>query len=252
MRKKSLLIGGVALIIVAGITSYVLLSRPLKAVAPVERPKIAKPVPPAPPVVFNKAQYSLTDPASIWVVVNKKRPLGPMDYAPADLAVPKVAMRSGGMQVRQSTATALETMFAAAKRDGLDLKLSSAYRSYAYQVNLYNGYVQKQGQAVADSQSARPGYSEHQTGLAADIGPASGKCNLQQCFADTNEGKWLATNAYKYGFLIRYPNGLTPITGYTYEPWHVRYLGVELSTELHNAGVQTLEQYFELGPAADY
>lgn len=208
-------------------------------------------------VGFAKSKYSLTDPASIWVITNKQRPLNPKTYAPSDLVVPNIPLRSNitstEKQVRQPMATALETMVAAAKTEGLGLNLQSGYRSYSFQVSLYNRYVQQQGQAAADSQSARPGYSEHQTGLAADLGSISHpECDVEECFGTTAEGKWLAANAYKYGFMIRYPQGLQNITGYIYEPWHVRYVGVDLATELHNAGVQTLEQFFGTGAATDY
>src|SRR5258708_22988363 len=154
---------------------------------------------------FDKHAYSTTDPTSIWIVVNKQHRLTPSNYAPTDLVVPNIPLRVPGnesMQVRHVTATALEAMFAAAKTQSISLMLASGYRSYAYQVNLYNGYVASMGQTAADQQSARPGYSEHQTGLAADIEPDSRKCETQQCFADTSEGKWLDTNAYKYGFII--------------------------------------------------
>lgn len=204
---------------------------------------------------FNKRAYSLTDPASIWVIVNKLHPLQPKDYAPADLVFPGVPLRVPGnesMQVRQVTATALEKMFADAKRDGITLMLSSGYRSYTYQVNLYNGYVKSQGQATADTQSARPGYSEHQTGLAVDVEPASRKCELEQCFGDTPEGTWVADNAYKYGFLIRYTAGNEDITGYEPEPWHLRYIGIDLATELQKTGVQTLEQFFGVSGGKAY
>jgi D-alanyl-D-alanine carboxypeptidase len=214
--------------------------------------KIEKPAPTPAATSFNKSQYSLDDPTSIWVVANKLRPLNPKEYEPADLVTPNVPTRVAGMQLRQAAATALEQLFAAAQQNGTALRLSSGYRSYTYQVNLYNGYVKSQGQASADSQSARPGFSEHQTGLAADVGGVSGGCNVEQCFGQTAAGKWLAANAYKHGFIIRYPNGLTNITGYTYEPWHVRYVGVELATEMHNQSIQTLEEFFGLPAAPDY
>lgn len=201
---------------------------------------------------FDKTQYSLTDPTSIWVVVNKQRPLDPKTYIPSDLVVPDLPMRVAGTQLRQVTATAMTTMFAAAKQDGAAMKISSGYRSYTYQVNLYNGYVKTEGQSQADQESARPGYSEHQTGFAADLAPADGSCSVEQCFATTTAGKWLAANAYKYGFIVRYPDGLTNITGYEYEPWHVRYIGVDLATEMHKQGIQTLEQFFGLPSAPDY
>ena len=206
---------------------------------------------------FNKNQYSLTDPTSLWVVANKQHPLNPKTYAPADLVVPNIPLRgnitSTEKYVRQPMATALQKMVADAKTQGLSLNLQSGYRSYSFQVSLYNRYVQQQGKAVADSQSARPGYSEHQTGLAADLGSVGHpECDVEDCFGTTSEGKWLATNAYRYGFIIRYPQNMQNVTGYIYEPWHVRYVGVDLATEMHNRGIQTLEQFFGLGNAPDY
>lgn len=207
------------------------------------------------PTGFNKNLYSHTDPTSIWVMVNKKNPLNPKDYIPNDLVYPNVPLRVPGnatMQLRQVAATALEQMFAAAKTQGINLMLASGYRSYSYQVSLYNGYVQTQGQAVADQQSARPGYSEHQTGLAADVEAASRNCEVEQCFATTPEGEWLAANSYKYGFVIRYPQNGQSITGYEYEPWHVRYIGIAAATEMHKEGVTTLEQFFGFPAAPSY
>lgn len=205
---------------------------------------------------FDKNQYSLTDPTSIWVVANKQRPLNPKTYAPTDLVVPTIplaATTSMEKQVRQATATALEKMVADGKQQGAAFNLQSGYRSYSFQVSLYNRYVKEQGQSVADSQSARPGFSEHQTGFAADLGSVPHpECDVEECFGTTNEGKWLAANAYKYGFIIRYPQNMQSVTGYIYEPWHVRYIGVELATEMHNQGVQTLEQFFGLPDAPDY
>ena len=252
MRKR-LLIFGAILVAAGGITSYWLTHQPLPDVGEVKRPVVTKKVvPPQPPQPFNKALYSIADPVSIWLVVNKQRPLQPLDYVPADLVTPSVAKRDGGMQLRHETSVAMSELFAAAAANKTPLKLASAYRSYTYQVGLYNGYVKSQGQAVADSQSARPGYSEHQTGMAADVSPLDGRCNLQACFADTPAGQWVAANAYKYGFIIRYGKDLTPITGYTYEPWHIRYIGKPLALEMHNLGILTLEQFFELPAAPEY
>jgi D-alanyl-D-alanine carboxypeptidase len=204
---------------------------------------------------FNKKQYSLTDPKSVWIIVNKPHGLDPIDYAPSDLTVPNVPLRVPGnesMQVRKVTASALEQLFAGAKSAGLNLMLASGYRSYAYQVGLYNGYVQSQGQAAADTTSARPGHSEHQTGLAADIEPANKSCELDACFGTTPEGKWLTANAYKYGFIIRYTEDKVSITGYEYEPWHVRYIGIPLATEMHNTHVETLEEFFGVSGGTNY
>lgn len=206
------------------------------------------------PQGFDKKLYPIDDPASPWVVVNKKRQLNPKEYAPSDLVTPTVPLRTTGeeMKVRKDTADALQAMFADAKKAGLNLMLSSGYRSYNFQVGLYNRYVKEIGQASADTQSARPGYSEHQTGMAADIEPAARNCEVEACFADTPEGKWLAANAHTYGFIIRYPSDKTPITGYTYEPWHIRFIGTQLANELKVQNIKTLEEFFGLPAAPNY
>jgi D-alanyl-D-alanine carboxypeptidase len=205
-------------------------------------------------VNFNKTQHSINDPASIWVVVNKGRVL-PDTYVPADLVTPHVPLRLAEnepeMYLRQAAASALEKMSADADTQGIHLMLASAYRSYRLQVGLYNGYVKTQGQNSADASSARPGHSEHQTGLAADLEPQNRKCEVELCFSDTKEGRWLAKNAYEYGFIIRYQKGQEILTGYEYEPWHVRYVGNDLALQIHKSG-QTLEQFFGLTAYSDY
>ena len=203
---------------------------------------------------FNKEQHSVNDPNSIWVVVNKGQLL-PSSYVPADLVVPNVSLNesfeSDNMHLRQEPATALEKMTQAATTEGLELMLVSGYRSYGTQQSVYGGYVASQGKAYADTTSAQPGYSEHQTGLAADLGVQSGKCQLEACFGDMAEGKWLAVNAYKYGFIIRYQRDESALTGYAYEPWHMRYVGTDLAAEI-NKSSQTLEQFFGLAAYTDY
>lgn len=201
---------------------------------------------------FDKTKFSLTDPTSIWVVVNKQRPLDPKTYAPSDLQTPASMAAEAGEQVNSQTAAALDAMDAAAKADGIHLILASGYRSYSTQVTTYNSVVNAYGQAEADTQSARPGYSEHQTGFAADLGAVNGKCRIQACFADTPEGQWLAANSWKYGFIIRYTKEKEAVTGYEDEPWHVRYIGVDLATEMHKTGVKTLEEFFNLPAAPNY
>jgi len=131
---------------------------------------------------------------------------------------------------------ALKKMQAAAKKEGYSLGLLSGFRSYETQKKLYNSYVAKYGQKTTDTFSARPGHSEHQTGLAFDVGAIS------DSFGDTKEGKWLEANAYKYGFIIRYPKNKTTITGYKYEPWHIRYLGKTVAKEVFDSGL-CLEEY---------
>ena len=144
-------------------------------------------------------------------------------------------------------------MFAAAREEaGLELQSQSSYRSYDSQVRIYQGWVNSLGQSAADLTSARPGHSEHQTGLSIDISSVPSVCPLDQCFGDTPHGQWLAANAHRFGFHLRYPAGLTDITGYEYEPWHYRYVGVELATELHETGIRTLEEFFGLPPAPTY
>ena len=188
---------------------------------------------------FDKNKHSTTDPASIWVVVNKSRPLNPLTYAPTDLS-----NVGGNQQLRKEAATALTTMFSAAAKEKLILKPLSSFRSYATQVTVYNREVAANGKAIADTQSAQPGKSEHQTGWAIDIG--GGGCGIEDCFGNTKEGKWVAANAYKYGFIIRYVAGKEAVTGYRAEPWHIRYIGVELATEMNKKGIQTLEEFFGL------
>jgi D-alanyl-D-alanine carboxypeptidase len=202
------------------------------------------------------SRYDIDSASSLTVVVNKQRPLAPKNYVPAQLVVPDVSLRldssAAEMHVRPETAAALEKMFTAAKLENVQLRLSSGYRSYDEQVQLYNYYVSIQGQSVADAQSARPGHSEHQTGLAADVAPVNGDCDVVVCFGDLPEGKWLAANAYKYGFIIRYPEGKMSVTGYEYEPWHIRYVGTSLAKSMHDSNITTLEEYFHLPAAPDY
>ncbi len=144
----------------------------------------------------------------------------------------------------QKVATdAFAQMKADAAKEGLNLFIVSGYRSYEYQKNLYNRYVARDGKAEADTYSARPGHSEHQTGLAFDI------CSLETSFENTAEGKWLAANAHKYGFILRYPKGKQQITGYIYEPWHFRYIGVDKATAVYQSGL-CLEEY--LGITSKY
>lgn len=205
---------------------------------------------------FNKHNYSLTDASSLWVVVNKQRPLTPKTYAPK-LVVPNIPLRSNitsdEEHVSSVMAPALEQMVASAKQQGISLNLQSGYRSYQFQVTLYNDYVARDGKAKADTYSARPGHSEHQTGLAADLGGTSDPaCNVAQCYGGTVEGKWLAANAYKFGFILRYPKADENITGYEYEPWHFRYVGKPLASQMHKQGIATLEQFFSLPAAPNY
>lgn len=221
-----------------------------------QSPEVPSPTPsPSPsPSATLARQFSLDDPASPWVVVNKHRPLKPADYVPADLVRPAVAISAAGEAalLNSTTAAAAEAMFAAAARDGVVMVLASGYRSYNTQVATYNGYVAARGQADADTASARPGHSEHQTGWAFDIGDGGGACSFEPCFADQPAASWAKANGHRFGFVVRYPWMLHPITGYYYEPWHLRYVGVEAATDMLKRGVGTLEEYFGLEAAPGY
>lgn len=199
-------------------------------------------------------QQTLSDPTDVSVVVNKLRPL-PAGYVPADLVAPNVALRLAKtepeMQLRKEAATALEQMFADAKAQGVTLVLTSGYRSETEQKQVYGYYVEQKGQAAADTDSARPGYSEHQTGLAVDVGRSDKKCQTEACFGDTPEGKWVIANAAKHGFVLRYLRDKDAVTGYTYEPWHLRYMGKDLAGQISATG-KTVEEFFGLPAAPTY
>ncbi len=183
-------------------------------------------------------------PSSIWALVNKDHAL-PIDYVPAPLVMPELAVRSNSTSdekhVRQTIVEPLTKMYEAAEAQGHSLMIGSAYRSAATQATLFNSYVASAGYAEANMYSAHAGHSEHQTGLAVDISTTSQQCYLSACFIGTADGQWLAENAYKYGFTLRYPDGKEAITGYNFEPWHYRYVGVALATSLHQSGL-TLDE----------
>ncbi|GAB3039752.1 hypothetical protein GCM10027052_20230 [Parafrigoribacterium mesophilum] len=212
----------------------------------------ARPIPTATPSpAFDLSRFSIDDPASIWVVVNKLRPLQPADYQPS--LVPAAVRHVYAPLMRPEAAAALERMFQAGAAEGAgEMQVQNSYRSYATQVAVHNRQVAQYGTAAADAQSARPGYSEHQTGYALDIATVPNVCAVQECFGATPQGRWLAANAYRFGFILRYPQGKQAVTGYIFEPWHFRYVGVELATEMHRTGVTTLEEFFDLPPAPDY
>lgn len=155
------------------------------------------------------------------LVVNKTYSV-PQDYAPGDLT--------------PECMEAFNSLVAAAAEDGLNIFVVSGYRSFETQRNIYNRYCDRDGQERADTYSARPGFSEHQTGLAIDVNSVSFS------FANTAEGQWIASNSYKYGFIVRYMQGKEDITGYAYEPWHIRYVGVAMAQAIYDSGL-CLEEY---------
>lgn len=186
---------------------------------------------------FDTTAHSTTDPASIWVIVNKTHPLEPADFVP-ELTLVR------GYQVARPAAGPLTRLLDAADASGLRLKIASAYRSYGYQAGVHGHLVATEGDAAADAVSARPGYSEHQTGLAVDLENLDGSCALDACFARLPAGRWLTAHAWEYGFIERYTQADRAVTGYSPEPWHFRYVGTPLAARLHHTGVATLEQLF--------
>ncbi len=164
------------------------------------------------------------------LIVNKSYPL-PKDYRPDN------------DELTPETSNAFEKMRVDAQAEGLNLYISSGFRSYEYQAQLYQRYADRDGYEKADTYSARAGYSEHQTGLAFDLN------TIDDSFANTPEGKWIAENCWKYGFILRYPKGKEAQTGYQYEPWHLRYLGEDMAKKVYDSGL-CLEEY--LGITSQY
>lgn len=190
---------------------------------------------------------------STTVLINKEYAL-PADYVPENLVVPSIPFSFAGYKekklLREDAAGALEELFEVAKEAGLSLLAVSGYRSYDRQKAIYDSNVARNGSEWTDQFSAKPGYSEHQSGLAMDVSTNSIHARLDEEFAGTPEGKFLAEHAHEYGFIIRYPEGKPDITGYSYEPWHIRYIGKELAEELYNRGI-TLEEYYGYVPSEE-
>lgn len=194
--------------------------------------------------------------ASELYVVNKMRPFEPLEYEPTDLVtIPEGDSldNSRALQLRENAAAALAELAEAMAEAGVgQLFVNSAYRSYQTQVDLFAEKVEQYGEAKALVHSAKPGHSEHQTGLAADVSVVGGGCAILACFGQTEGGRWLAENGWRYGFIVRYPDGWKNTTGYTYEPWHLRYLGVEVAKLYNESRKGTLEDFWGLPPAPDY
>ncbi|MEX0748732.1 MAG: M15 family metallopeptidase [Candidatus Saccharimonadales bacterium] len=237
----------IGLIVLLGLVSWYFVER---AASPNSDPNN----PDAESAAFDRELYSLDEPGSLWFIVNKQRPL-PESYVP-HLTTPDIPLYgpsdAENMQVDSRITDHLKALVASATSEGLQLALGSAYRSASYQSGIYNLYVEREGQTAADTFSARPGHSEHQSGLAVDFVRRDGECFIEACFDETAEGQWLAAHAHEYGFILRYREGMADITGYSYEPWHFRYVGTELARELHRQDNPTLEEFFDLPPASTY
>ncbi|WP_047983039.1 D-alanyl-D-alanine carboxypeptidase family protein [Ornithinibacillus californiensis] len=187
------------------------------------------------------------NPYEVLALINKQHAL-PVDYKPSDMVVPDVRFPFvedlPKKQMRKVAAEALTKMFADADLESLDLFAQSGYRSYETQDYLFASYVSNHGEEQANTFSARPGESEHQSGLTMDVTSPHVNYSLVTDFGETEEGIWLHEHAAEYGFIIRYPKGKEDITGYQYEPWHLRYVGVKAATTIMERGI-TLEEYLE-------
>lgn len=165
-----------------------------------------------------------------FVLANKKVPL-PKNFNPGENA---------------NARNHLNQMIQNAKAKGLDIVYRSGFRSYQQQVSLFNSYVQRDGRKAAEKYSSPPGYSEHQTGLAFDVGSNRYNKDFLKEYGETPEGKWLVKHAHEYGFILRYPKGKEQITGYQYEPWHFRYVGKKTAKAIYDKQL-TLEEYLDYG-----
>lgn len=190
--------------------------------------------------IFNFKSYFNKEKRGVLILVNRKHKVG-KEYIPNDLEKFTVRTAKGACeeerQVSSKIMKPLEKLFDAADKDGITLYALSGYRSYLSQKYLYNSYLAKDG-LVAKSTVAQPGESEHQTGLALDL------TNSRRNFTGSKEAKWIDKNCYKYGFILRYPKDKTNITGYSYESWHIRYVGDKIAKEIHDKKI-TLEEYLK-------
>lgn len=218
----------------------------------------AAPVPETPaqtaaptPTAAPASAWDVSTASSLQVVVNKLRPMEPPDFAPELVAVS--TGQEGGELVRPELDAALGELDAAMRAAiGEGTYVTSSYRSYALQSQYYQDAIGRFGQAAADTTSARPGHSEHQTGLAIDLMSTAMSCRLDHCFGETAAGRWIAAHAWEFGFVVRYPEGSDAVTGYAWEPWHLRFVGTEVTTAMHDGGTATLEEQFGLEPAPGY
>jgi D-alanyl-D-alanine carboxypeptidase len=182
----------------------------------------------------------------LLILVNKEHPVD-QDYKPDDLTPMEYYAPdrdAAARFMRAEAADAFSRLVEGAAADGIELRMTTAYRSYGFQQVLYNNYVDQYGEEAANRFSAKPGQSEHQTGLAVDVSSPSVGYELTEEFGATAEGQWLVAHAEEYGFILRYPDGMEDVTGYMYEPWHLRYVGLFAAREITEQGV-TLEEYLQ-------
>lgn len=189
---------------------------------------------------------------SITAFVNKKNPISPKRYAPPTVALSRLGVGGNSQSMHPEAAVAMASMTSAARSSGITLNVLSGYRSYDTQSYLFNNYVRSHGRSAAETFSARPGYSEHQLGLAADMSSPNSGGDLSASFGSSKAGKWVAANGWKYGFIVRYTAGKQRVTGYIYEPWHIRYVGAELAAKMHSSKHTTYEEYLGKPAAPTY
>lgn len=201
--------------------------------------------------VIERRNLDTVSAASTHVLVNKDSPMEPKDYEPKLVTLASVGADSW-VSMRPQAAKAMVNLLDAAEDEGIDLQVSSAYRGYVDQKALFNQYVDWYGKKYALTISAKPGYSEHQTGLAADVTTPGGKCELLACFGDTDAGEWVHANAWKYGYIVRYPEGEEATTGFAYEPWHLRYVGKGVAKEMRDGDYASYEEYLGMDAAPSY
>jgi zinc D-Ala-D-Ala carboxypeptidase len=214
---------------------------------PIERASIAS-------HAFTRMQ--LDNPSSVFVIVNKQRPITPANFVPGDLVEitsSKTLDNPRGHSLSLPAANALIAMALEMQKQGQgQMTLNSGFRSFNTQQALFEGVVKSQGETQALLKAAKPSFSEHQTGLAADISfPAQG-CAVMTCFGGTKAGKWISENSWKFGFIVRYQLGTEDTTGYSYEPWHLRYVGLEVAKLYAENGMKTLEEFWGLPAAPNY
>ncbi len=257
-RKRKIVFGLTSVIIallVAGGGAAWAISATQQSVSEVKPAKISVPATPKPTAAATPTpepppapSYDVDGPGSITVVINKQRPFDPIDWAPDDLVLPEGIPNVWSHPIRAEAAAALVQMYQAASEAGVPFTITSGYRDYWLQKEIYDGLVTQGGVDFADQDTARPGHSEHQTGLTVDLHGAEG-CQLSACFGETATGIWLRDNAYQFGYILRYNEGEQATVGYTYEPWHFRYVGIDVATAMHDQGVLNLEDFFGLPPA---
>lgn len=177
------------------------------------------------------------EPERLYTLLTRDQGIEPLDYAPDDL----VPLFDGPYRARAEVADQLVLLVEAARTAGHPVvSVTSGFRDYATQQGTYEDWVRRSGPEQADRVSARPGFSEHQLGLAVDL---TGTCGGFACFGESPEGQWVAENAHRFGFIIRYPEGGADVTGYAYEPWHLRYVGPRAAWAMHLRGEVYWENY---------